>query len=86
MDTNPVEVQRIASKYNLGKVLTSTRKDKKYMIENPAGKMVHFGAKGYADFTGHKDPVRLMNFRKRNAKWKSAPKWSPGWLAYHLLW
>ena len=29
----------------------SNRKDKKYMLETPSGKLIHFGAKGYRDFT-----------------------------------
>jgi hypothetical protein len=86
MDTNPVEVQRIASKYGIRNVMQSTKKDKKYMVAGPSGKMVHFGQKGYADFTGHKDPIRRANFQRRNAKWKTAPKLSPAWLSYHLLW
>ena len=34
--------------YILGKI-------KKYMVINSDGKMVHFGEKGYADYTAHKD-------------------------------
>jgi hypothetical protein len=86
METNLAVVQRIASKYGIRNVMQSTRKDKKYMVADPTGKMVHFGQKGYSDFTGHKDPVRRANFQRRNAKWKTAPKWSPSWLSYHLLW
>ena len=36
--SNIQEVQRIANKYNLGKVFTSNRKTKKYMIRNPERK------------------------------------------------
>lgn len=86
MDTNPATVQRLANRYKLGEVLPSTRKDKKYMIRDPSGKYIHFGQKGYADYTGHKDPVRLANFQKRNARWSKSPAYTAGWLAYHLLW
>jgi hypothetical protein len=84
--SNIQEVQRMANKYNVGNVLLSTRKNKKYMVINPDGKMVHFGQKGYADYTAHKDEERRRNFRKRNHKWSTANKWSPGWLSYYLLW
>ena len=67
--SNIQEVQRIANKYDLGKIFPSTRKNKKYMVKNPDGKMVHFGALGYADDTGHKDKERRKRFRTRNHKW-----------------
>ena len=70
--SNIKEVQRIANKYKLGKIFPSNRKNKKYMIKNPDGKMIHFGASGYADFTAHKDKERRERFRKRNHKWASS--------------
>ena len=84
--SNIQEVQRLANKYNIGKVFLSSRKDKKYMVKTPDGKMVHFGAVGYADYTAHKDEERRKAFRKRNHKWSTANKWTPGWLSYYLLW
>lgn len=86
--SNPHKVQKNANKY-LGKnidVYLSTRKDKKYMIERPDGKWIHFGAYPYEDFTKHNDEKRRELFRKRNAKWKTSPIWSPAYLAYWLLW
>jgi len=84
--SNIEEVQHLANKYGIGKVFKSSRKDKKYMVKNPDGKMVHFGANGYADYTAHKDKERRKRFRTRNQKWSSSPKWSPAWLSYNLLW
>ena len=84
--SNIQEVQRIANKYDLGKIFPSTRKNKKYMVKNPDGKMVHFGALGYDDFKGHKDEKRRKRFRTSNHKWASSPKWSASWLSYYLLW
>jgi hypothetical protein len=84
--SNIEEVQHLANKYGIGKVFKSSRKDKKYMIKKPDGKMVHFGASGYTDYTAHKDKERRKRFRTRNHKWASSPKWSPAWLSYHLLW
>lgn len=85
-DTNIQEVQRLATKYGVGRVYASTRKDKKYMVYDPEGYKIHFGQAGYSDFTGHRDEKRRALFRKRNARWATYPKWSPAWLAYHLLW
>ena len=64
----------------------STRKDKKYMILNDDNKWVHFGEMGYEDYTKHNDIERLINFKKRNSKWKNANKYSPAFLSYFLLW
>lgn len=86
--SNPAIVKNLAKKM-LGpnvKVFYSTRKNKKYMVKNPDGKMIHFGQLPYEDVTKHKDDERRNAFRKRNAKWSKLPKWSAGWLAYHLLW
>jgi hypothetical protein len=71
------------------KIRRSSRKDKKFMIENPKGKMVHFGAKGYDDFTKHKDDTRRQNYLSRATKikgdWKK-DKYSPNNLAINILW
>ena len=88
--SNPSMVQKIAHKL-LGKearIVISPRKDKKYRIYNPeTNKYVDFGQMGYEDATKHKDlEKRRRRFRLRNAKWENAPKYSPAWLSYHLLW
>jgi hypothetical protein len=65
----------------------STRKDKKYMIKDPNNnKWVHFGSIDYEDFTKHNDKERLKKFRQRNHKWANMPKYSSGYMSYHLLW
>jgi len=79
-------VQRMADKYKVGKVLPSTRKASKYMVERPDGKMIHFGAAGMADFTKTKDEDRRKRFRQRNAKWADAAAYTPAYLSYYLLW
>ena len=86
--SDPKEAQKQATKY-LGsgaKLFISTRKDKKYMVQDPNGKWVHFGAYGMEDFTKHKDISRRDAFRKRNAKWETANKWSPAFMSYWILW
>ena len=42
----------------------SNRKDKKLMVKN--GKTIHFGAKGYTDYTINKDPNKKKNYIKRH--------------------
>ena len=85
MISNVNIVQKNATRLGLGNVLVSSRKNKKYVIMID-GKWVHFGDSRYADFTGHGDLKRRELFRKRNAKWATANKNTPGYLAYHLLW
>lgn len=84
--SDPARVQYLAHKLLGKKVEISTHKNKKYMIQDPHGNYVHFGQLPYEDFTKHKDTKRRDAFRKRNAKWKDAYKYSPAWLSYHLLW
>jgi hypothetical protein len=87
--SNPIMVQKLAHKL-LGeetRIVISPRKDKKYRIYNPeTNKYVDFGQMGYEDATKHKNLDRIKRFRLRNAKWKDAPKYSPAWLSYYLLW
>jgi len=79
-------VQRKANEYDVGKVFPSSKKDKKYMVEDPDGKMIHFGQLGFQDFTYHNDEKKQTAFKNRNRKWKDFPKYTPAFLAYHLLW
>ena len=64
------------------KLKKSSRKDKKYMAIFEDGKKVHFGAKGYSDFTKHKDPERKERYIARhriNEDWediKTQGTWS----------
>ena len=45
----------------------STRADKKWMAECD-GKKVHFGARGYEDYTMHKDPERRRRYIARHSR------------------
>lgn len=89
--SNPEIVLRKAQKY-LGKdvrLFISTKDGKKYMVEDPDGKMVHFGATGYEDYTKHGDEFRRNNYLARTANmkgnWRDNP-YSPNNLARNLLW
>lgn len=86
--SNPAIVKRLAKELidPKTKIFYSTRENKKYMVQDPNGKWIHFGQLPFFDFTKHKDEERRDNFKKRNAKWATQPKWTAGWLAYHLLW
>lgn len=67
----------------------SKAKNKKYAIQNPAGKIVNFGQMGYEDFTKHKDPVRRLNYLTRTAKMRGNWKddgYSANNLSRNILW
>jgi hypothetical protein len=83
--SNPKVVLKKGKKMGY-KISISTRKGKKYMVENPDGKMVHFGAIPYEDFTFHQDEKRRQSFLSRNRRWKDADPYSPAYLSYHILW
>ena len=70
--------------YTLSK---SSRKDKKWMVETPEGKVVHFGAAGYEDFTIHKNLARKNSYIVRhqmNENWNDLN--TAGAWARWLLW
>jgi len=89
--SDPERVLQNAKEY-FGKEITlypSSRKDKKYMIQKPDGKMVHFGQQGAEDFTYHKNETRRQNYLNRasniKGNWKDN-KYSPNNLSINLLW
>ena len=84
--SNPEYVMMKAHEMGLNPVQVSTRKDKKYMIYNSNKKLVHFGQMGYEDYSYHGDLKRRNNFKKRNIKWGYAPKYTPAFLSFWLLW
>jgi len=83
--SDPDAVAYKAQQMGLNPVYESSRKDKKYMVFD-GRKMVHFGQMSYMDWTKHGDKARRDRFRKRNNRWATAPRYSPAWLAFHLLW
>lgn len=86
--SNPVIAQHQAWKYlDRNAILhVSNKPTKKYMIEGPDGKWIHFGQMGSEDYTYHQDEVRRQRFRTRNHKWAKADKWTPAYMAYYILW
>ena len=83
--SDPEYVMNKAKMMGLNPVHESSRKDKKYMVFD-GRTMVHFGQMGYEDATKHNDLDRINRFKKRNWKWQNAPKYSPAWLSWFLLW
>ncbi len=86
--SNPEIVRKLVDKYYSKEVplYISTRASKKYMIQSPEGKWIHFGMWGSEDATKHKNKDRITMFRIRNAKWRTADKWTPAHLSYWTLW
>ena len=69
-------------------VTRSSAKGKKYTATLPSGKKVHFGAKGYQDFTQHRDEARRKNYLARHGgggqDW--GDKATAGYWSRWLLW
>ena len=63
----------------------SRKRDKKLDAVFPDGKVVSFGAKGYEDFTTHKDPARKKRYLARHSDDPTSIK-SAGELARSILW
>ena len=68
-------------------ITKSKTKDKKYDAVIDGKKTIHFGAKGYSDFTIHKDEERkdrYINRHKKTENWND-PK-TAGFYAKNILW
>jgi hypothetical protein len=78
--------------YHLIKITKSTKPEKKLMAifedcNTERRKTVHFGAKGYEDYTTHKDLVRRQRYIDRhraNENWNDP--YSAGSLSKNILW
>lgn len=72
--------------YTLSK---STRKDKKWMIKTPEGKIIHFGQQGASDYTISKDLARKTSYTVRhqlNENWTKSGIDTAGFWSKNLLW
>jgi hypothetical protein len=89
--SNPARVAKNAKDY-FGKdvkIYISDRPTKKYMVQDPTGKWVHFGEMGYQDFTKHLDKKRQRQYLKRSMNIRGSwfqDAYSPNMLAINLLW
>lgn len=75
-------------KYKTVIIKPSFKSDKKFMAVFDNGvKTIHFGAKGYSDYTVHKDPKRKERYIKRHVKrenWNQCD--TAGTLSRFVLW
>ena len=89
--SNPNKALNNAIKYLKKDIVMglSTKKTKKYMVQRPDGKWIHFGEMNFEDFTKHNDNKRRLAYLKRteNIKgdWKK-DKYSANNLARAILW
>lgn len=65
----------------------SSKKEKKFMVK-VEGKTIHFGAKGYSDYTIHKDTERKQRYIARHSgeDWSKSGIDTAGFWSRHLLW
>jgi hypothetical protein len=66
----------------------STRATKKFMVE-VEGKIIHFGARGYEDYTTHKDVERMKRYIRRHRameNWSKSGIKTAGFWSKWLLW
>lgn len=74
---------------NIIRLSKSTKTAKKWMVILPSGKIIHFGAKGYSDYTIHKDAERQKRYiirHKARENWGKSGINTAGFWSYHLLW
>ena len=61
----------------------------KYYIITSSSRKVYFGAKGYSDYTIHKDPKRKQRYIERHKdkeNWTKSGIDTAGWWSYKYLW
>lgn len=66
----------------------SKRKNKKWMVQLPDNKKIHFGDSRYQDFTAHKDERRKKAYLLRHKKedWERSGIDKAGFWSRWLLW
>ena len=73
-------------------ITTSDKSENKYKAvfsgSKPDGKTktIHFGAKGYEDYTQHHDKDRRTLYRQRHEKDLKGDPMRAGYLSYYILW
>ena len=67
----------------------SSRAAKKWSVKTPSGRVIHFGAVGYDDYTMHGDAARAEDYVRRHAAredWSDRGVETPGFWSRWLLW
>ena len=72
------------------RVVRDTDGRHKFKAVFPEGRTVHFGAKGYSDYTIHKDAARMKRYVIRHGRgrenWGRTGMYTPGFWSRWLLW
>lgn len=72
------------------RVVRDTDGRHKFKAVFPEGRTIHFGAKGYSDYTIHKDAVRMKRYVIRHGRgrenWGKSGQYTPGFWSRWLLW
>lgn len=72
------------------KLIRSPNPEKKWRAKFENGKHVDFGARGYSDFTIHKDSARMKRYLSRHSKmgetWTKNGMYTAGFWSRWLLW
>jgi hypothetical protein len=71
------------------RVVRDTDGRHKFKALFPEGRTVHFGAKGYSDYTMHKDRQRMKRYvirHRRRENWGLSGQYTPGFWSRWLLW
>jgi hypothetical protein len=71
------------------RVVRDTDGRHKFKAIFPEGRTVHFGAKGYSDYTIHKDATRMKRYvirHRRRENWGRTGMYTPGFWSRWLLW
>lgn len=77
---------------NLNTPFPSKRKGKKfsvYAFDGKKTKLIHFGAKGYSDYTIHKDADRKNRYitrHRKNENWSKSGIFTAGFWSRWILW
>jgi len=71
-------------------IITSENQKKKFKAvftdQDGKTKTIHFGAKGYEDYTQHHDKQRRTLYRQRHEKDLKGDVMRAGYLSYYILW
>ena len=88
------QIRKLADSAGIkGTIARSTKKNKKFMITLPDGKVIHFGQIGYEDYLTHHDEQRRANYLARASAIKNKAGaltahdiHSPNYYSIKLLW
>ena len=74
---------------NRAVIVTRSAAPYKFKATFPEGRTVHFGRKGYSDYTIHKDSARMKRYlvrHRRRETWGRSGRYTAGFWSRWLLW